>query len=464
MFHRLTLIFICLSLISPVPALPQERMILSLEQCVNIALDKNPEFQIVQKELTKSKIGIWEAVADLMPMIDASASLSHAWDIQTSKIPNFLKPMLAPLAPSIPELAEMPDFVQLAFGLENTVTYGVTLSQPIFLGGAGIAGVQMAYASRRSTRNLLESTRQNIIFQTVDAFYACLLARELVSVQEEALDEALANLDLVQKKYDAGSASGFDKMRAEVEVANLKPEVIGARNNHQVAMTGLRMILGLSTEDQFDVEGHLEYAPDTFEGITLDELETQAFEKRPDLLDFTAQKDIARMGIALARSEFMPKLYFSTDYSFLAMKNDLKLTQDDFSKGFTSAISLTVPLFRSLKNYKGVQKARLDYKIIIDSEKQVEDGIRAEVEIAYNLFQEAKEKYKSAKESIDLAEEALRLANLMYEEGASTQLDVLSSQLAMTQSRLNYATALYEYQMSRYELRRVSGTLVGILD
>ena len=89
MFHRLTLIFICLSLISPVPALPQERMILSLEQCVNIALDKNPEFQIVQKELTKSKIGIWEAVADLMPMIDASASLSHAWDIQTSKIPNF---------------------------------------------------------------------------------------------------------------------------------------------------------------------------------------------------------------------------------------------------------------------------------------------------------------------------------------------------------------------------------------
>ena len=71
--------------------------------------------------------------------------------------------------------------------------------------------------------------------------------------------------------------------------------------------------------------------------------------------------------------------------------------------------------------------------------------------------------FQSARESIDLAREALRLANLRYEEGASTQLDVLGSQLALKRAELNHVSALFEYQMARYELRRVTGTLVGLL-
>ena len=92
------------------------------------------------------------------------------------------------------------------------------------------------------------------------------------------------------------------------------------------------------------------------------------------------------------------------------------------------------------------------------------DGLAAEVEIVKNQFHEAKEKYASAKESVSLAEEALRLANLMYEEGASTQLDVLNSQLALTRAKMNSVSSHYEYQMSRYQLRKVTGTLHGILD
>ena len=172
---------------------------------------------------------------------------------------------------------------------------------------------------------------------------------------------------------------------------------------------------------------------------------------------------MASKGVTLARSEFLPKLFFSTDYSYLAMRNDYKFTSDDFSKGFTSALSLQIPLFHGFKTCKEYQKARLDYKIALDTEKLTRDGIATEVEIAYNKFKESSEKYQAAKESISLAEEALRLANLMYEEGVHTQLDVLNSQLALTQSRLNYATALYEYQMARYDLRRVTGLLTSVL-
>jgi len=438
----------------------EDLLTLTLEQSVAIALDNNPEVQIAEKELSKARASIWEAYAAILPSVDGMASFQKSWEIQENTIPNFIKVMLGP---DFPGVNMMPDFVKLSFGLENTFIYGASLTQPLFLGGAGIAGVQMAYAAKDASAYSLESKRQNLIYQTVGAFYGCLLAQELVNVQTEALDQAKANLDVVVKKYEAGGASGFEKMRAEVEVANILPQEIAAKNNYQAALTGLRTVLGVSKEKEIQINGALAFQVDEMDGITLSELQSTSVENRPELFAFSAQKRIASKGITLARSQFMPKLFFTTDYSFLAMTNDYDLDQEDFSKGFTSAVSLQIPLFNAFKNHKQYQKAQLDYKITLDAEKQIQDGIAAEVEIAYNQFQVAKEKYQAAKESSGLAEEALRLANLMYEEGVSTQLDVMSSQLALTQARLNYASALYEYQMARYGLRRVSGTLKGVL-
>ncbi len=441
----------------------EEKGVLTLDQCVSLALSNNPEIQMAQKEVEKARAAVWEATANLLPQVTAHAALQHAWDLQRQTIPNFLKPMLAPLTPIIPELALMPDYVQLTFGLENTLTYGVTLTQPLFLGGAGISGIQMAKAALSAAEQNLESKRQNLIYSTVNAFYGCLLAQELVAVQEEALAQAQANLDMVIKKYDVGMASGFDKMRAQVEVANLKPEVISAKNNYQLALTQLRMVLGLDPQESIAVQGEWQYQEDDFAIHGLAVLQTMAMNNRPEILALSQQKTIANKNIALARSNFLPKLFFQSDYSYLGMRNDFRFRQDELSKGFTSAISLQMPIFTGFKNSKVYQRARLDKKIIQDVEIQTRNAVMAEVEVGYNKYLEAKQKYAAAKESVDLAREALRLANLMYEEGTNTQLDVLVSRLAFNRARLNYVSSLYEYQMARYNLRKITGSLTGIL-
>ncbi len=445
-----------LMLLSPVFLLGQEIRTLTLEESVNLALKQNPAYQIAEREYEKSAAAVWEAWSAILPSVSGSASYSKAWSIQENTIPNFIKQMLGP---SFPGYDEMPDFVRLSFGLENTFRYGLTLNQPIFLGGAGIAGVQIAVAGKRASAENMEAMRQNLIYQTVNSFYGCLLAQRLVDVQDEALRQAEANLDLVLKKYEAGSASGFEKMRAKVEVANLKPEFIAARNNYEMALTGLRTVLGMKEGISIEVSGELEFLPDDMADVSLTELERQALIYRPELKGLEQQEVIAAKGVTIARSQFLPKIFFTTDYSFLAMKNDYNLNRDDFSKGFTSALSLSMPLFQGFKNHKTYQKAKLDYKIVIDSGRQIKQQILAEVENAYNNFREAQEKYSSTEESIGLAREALRLANLNYEEGAGTQLDVMGSQLALTRARLNHASALYEYQMARYSLRKVTGIL-----
>ncbi len=449
-----------------IPALifAQENQVFTLERSVEYALEKNPEIKMAEKNLKKANAGVLDAWSNILPKLDGSVSLQHAWDIQTSTVPNFLKPMLSPLAPIIPEFADMPDYVELSFGLENTLRYGAMVSQPLFLGGAGISGIQIAKSAKNAAEENLEQTRQNLIYQTTNSFYSCLLAKELGTVQEEAMEQANANLDNVVKKYNVGSASGFDKMRAEVEVANLKPELISARNNYQSAITMFKNVLGLPRDTDVEIQGEFYYNEDDLGNMELHELQKLAFEKRPMINALEDQKRIAKKGVAIARSNFLPKVFFQTDYSYMLMRNDYKFRHADASKGFTSSISLQIPLFQGFKSTAQYQQSKLDYKIMLDTEKQAYDGIAAETEVAYNKFQEAKQKYLSAVQTVDLAEEALRLANMMYDEGVNTQLDVLNSQLALTQARLNYANSIYEYQMARYQLRKVIGILKGVLD
>lgn len=441
----------------------QEKLTLTIEKSVELALAQNPQLQIAEKELAKAKAGVGEAYSVILPQLDAYANFQHNWEIQTSRIPNFIKPMLEPLAGVIPEIEQMPDYVDIAFGLENTLRYGATVQQPLFLGGSGIAGIQAAKAGARAAEHNVDMQRQNLIYQSAFTFYACLLARELIDVREEALDEARENLEVVNKQYNVGAASGFDLMRAEVEVANLEPELISARNDYRFTLTTLRNVLGLDRETEIEISGEFVYVEDDLRNLSLAEIQDLALAERPEIKALSEQQTIARQGVTIARSNFLPKLFFQTDYSYLAMKNDLNFQGEDFSKGFYSAINLQIPLFHGFRSQKQYQKARLDQKMMLDTGKQLRDAIIAEAEVAYNKFMEAKEKYLSASKTVEMATEALRLANLMYEEGASTQLDVLSSRLALTRARLSYATSLFEYQAARYQLRKVAGKLEGVI-
>jgi len=457
--QRLLMLMLLMIFIVTTAVFSQEKDIFTLEKSIATVLDQNPDIKIAEKELKKAGAGVGIAYSNILPQLNASVNFQHSWELQESTMPNFIKAGLGSMADP-----NMPDYIKLAFGLENTFNYGAQLTQPIFLGWAGIAGIQTAKAAERAAEQNVKQKKQELIYQTANVFYGCLMAQELVKVQEEALAQSKANLDNVLKKYDVGSASGFDKMRAEVEYANLQPELISARNNYQSALTGLRTILGLDKKTDIEAQGEFKYLEDDLLHSSPSDLQDLAVENRPELKALNEQKTMTAKGVTIARSEFLPKIFFQTDYSYMAQRNDYRFNQDDFSKGFTSAVSMQIPIFSGFKSVRQYQQAKLDRGIMNDTEKQVHDGTAAQVEVAFNKLLEANEKYISAKETINLATEALRLANLMYDEGANTQLDVLNSQLALTRARLNFVSSLYDYQIARYELRRVTGLLEGILE
>jgi len=68
-------------------------------------------------------------------------------------------------------------------------------------------------------------------------------------------------------------------------------------------------------------------------------------------------------------------------------------------------------------------------------------------------MEDAKNRIVSQRENVKLAERSLELANLSFRNGVLNQIDVLDTELLLSQSRLAYLQAIYDYLIAKSELQ-----------
>ncbi len=430
---------------------------LDLANARQLALANNTRIKLADEALKKADARVSEARAGLLPTFSGFSSIQRAWDLQTTKIPNFLKDTFVQMKLSGAE--DLPDYMEMAFGLENTLVYGVNISQPLFVGGAVINSYRLSRDARSISVTQLEATRQGVLLEVTNAYNGVLFARSVMGVMQQSLEAAEKNLEQVQKFRATGAASDFDVLRAEVQLANYKPQLVSAENNAHLAVSNLLLILGLDESQLVLITEELAYLPNQYSDKGLEELVAVALQNRPEVEMLVHQQTMAQRQLSLARAALLPSLVFGTSYQYQGMRNDLDFTGDDFSKSFNSSLSLSVPLFAGLGNQAKIQQAKVGINEARYQEESLRRGIRLEVEAAYYKMKEAEENVSTQSKVIDSAAEALRLADLRYTEGASTQLEVMNAEVALNQARLNYQRTLFEYHTALAGLKKALNQL-----
>ena len=146
-------------------------------------------------------------------------------------------------------------------------------------------------------------SRQETVFNVKKAFYGCLLARQFRDVAEEAVTLAEKHLKNVRNMYDVGMASKFDLLRTEVQLANLQPQLIKARNALALAEIGLKTLLGLDLGREVEIQGELGYKDVE---ANLDASVVQAMSLRPEIVQFNLQKQMAAEMLKSAKAAYLP--------------------------------------------------------------------------------------------------------------------------------------------------------------
>jgi len=343
-------------------------------------------------------------------------------------------------------------------GDDRSWSINITARQTLFAAG----GVQAAVKSQRLALEAATLSLQSVIDAALldvrTKFYNVLVTRERIKVQEQNVELLRRQLQDVKNRFEAGTVSNFEVLRAEVAVANAQPPLITARNAYRLAIDDLRQALGFVTVDNTNVAkvpefvGKLEFSPVSFE---LTSALTTARERRPDLLRLKKLEEVAEQVVTVRRSNYYPNLsaYAAYDWRKRPGYSDFAASRDGVTVGLQSSWNIfdgAATRGRVVQAESALEQARLALN-------EAELSVSVEVRRALSSLQEATELAEASKKVVEQAEEAVRLADARYSAGTATQLDVLQARTDLTTARLNQLQAFYSFNVASANVRRAMG-------
>lgn len=411
---------------------------LPLIDCLNLALQQNATILKAKNDLEASYGVVVQTRAVALPRVQATGQYKRT---DRGAIENFPVSGISPL----------PD---------QNWNAGVQIVQSIYEGGKMLAAIRAAKATKEQALAQYQTTIANTLLATRVAYYDVLLATQQITVHEASVKLLQNELEDQQRRYNAGTVPKFNMLRAEVAVANERPNLIRARNDNRIAKNNLANLLGynLPRDVWEDIPIQL---TDSFDDkpyeINLPAAIAQALENRTELVALRKGEELQRLNVINARAGYKPTVQVFAGYNWYNAQYTPPVDLDHDIHGWNAGAQMSWDIFDGMLTRGRVIQARALYERaktdVVDEGRQVELQVRT----AYSDFVGAREVLDSQKTVQAEAEEALREAEARAAAGTGTQLDVLDAQTSLTQARTTQVLALHDYAAARARLERAIG-------
>ncbi|HXQ82060.1 MAG TPA: TolC family protein [Opitutaceae bacterium] len=331
----------------------------------------------------------------------------------------------------------------------------VMATQTLYAGGGVVSSIKNAKLTREAVAYDLQTTIDSALLDVRTKFYNVLLAREKIRVEEENVRLYEHQLEDTKNQFASGTVSNFEVLRAKVFLANAQPNLITARNSYRISIEQLRQSLGTPGSTSFpEVAGDLSFEPASYDS---ESALAAARAHRPELRRLGKLRDAADESVTTARAGFYPSLQAFGAYEWDGFNFANASYGNVNANGWLFGLQSTWSIFDGRATDGKVRQAKSQLEQARLSEASEELEIDVEVRQAISSLQEAGELVTASKQTIEQAAEALRLAEAKFHAGSATQLDVLTSQVSLTQAKTDQLTANYNYLVALANARKAIG-------
>jgi outer membrane protein TolC len=467
-----------------VPALSgQERMAgerWSLQRALEVALGNSRMLRDARLGLSVADQQVREAWSNVMPSVRASASYQRNLRVQQAFLPAFI---FDPDAP--------PDeLVPVRFGSDNTWQAGVTLEQRLFEYGVFI-GVGAAARYRSLEEERLRGAVLDVVTAVRMAYLEALLRTEEVRLTEQSVERVRRTLEETRALNRAGLASDYDVLRLEVQLANLEPGLVRAKNAVLAAKRALMATIGRDPReaDRVELEGSLnrldltaivangpeersllQYAGlDGDDGSAWQDPEVaygEALEGRSRVQQARLAVELERARLKAQWAEYFPKITLFSSYNVTAQQNgapDFFGTERQRAFSTFAGLRVELPIFLGFARDARVQEARATLAQAEARLEQVEFETVREVRDLLELVDESRRRVESQRQAVAQARRGYEIASAEYRSGLGSQLQISDAEVALRQSEFNYSQAVYDYLVARVRLEAALGRVTADL-
>ncbi|MBW2467136.1 MAG: TolC family protein [Deltaproteobacteria bacterium] len=401
--------------------------ILSLAECVSIALDKSPQILYSQSDVLEKEFSLESSKKELYPSLYFQYGYQHSPDTS---------PLIV---------------------IENYYNYSFSIEQPIYRGRSLVTGVELGELDLELSKAVMTQTQNDIILAVHEAYYNLLKTRKFEYVAEQSLKERKAHLKDAKAFFKAGLIPKNDMLQSEVQLANTEIELIRAKNLSSLAQAQLNTLLRRPMDEKTQLEDILQYEPSD---VSWDQAVEQAQKHRPELRQSDIAIQQADKNIILSKAPYLPSVSVSLNY----LKQGDDLIADDYPIGSSEVKTAMATLewrfwaWGQKKDEAAIAKYNL--KKAKESQADLLDRIILQVREAYLDIKESEYNISVTEKAIEQAEEDFRINQSRYRAQLSTTTDVLGAQTRLSRAKINYFNALYNYRIALMKLAWATGTLV----
>jgi outer membrane protein len=341
---------------------------------------------------------------------------------------------------------------QLLSGNTSNRSLSTSLSASVDLFTGFRRGAEMSAA--RANQNAAEASFVDARFQqaltTTNQFLDALAGQQLVRVRETSVRRAEEQLKTSIAKLRAGSATRSDSLRSRVTLGSAQLDLIRAQTDLATAEAGLARLIGET--------GRVKALDDSAFYRVIEMPDTAALRARaeaesPRVQSAAASADAARAGLRASRAAYWPSLALSANTAWNASRSS---DYDLFNQRQLS-LGLRWSLFDGFSRELAVAERAATLDVADATAADERRAVAAELTARLAELASARVQIDITQTSVVAAEEDLRVQQERYRLGASTIVDVLTSQEALNQAEVDVVVARFDYLRAKASLEALIG-------
>ncbi|MGQ0643518.1 MAG: TolC family protein [Gemmatimonadaceae bacterium] len=403
---------------------------IALAEAVRLAQRNAPATIQARGQVASGHAALRSAYGAFMPNISVSAS--------TSRIPGTER------FNNDGELFRTPSAWQYGNGLSANVE--------LFSGFrrfSELRGARADIAAAEANETLQEF---NIALTVKQQYYSVLAARESESAARSQLEQAEQQLKAASARVAQGAATKSDSLRSVIQVGNARLAMLTAQNNLLVGNATLSRLIG-STELVTVVADSLEAV-----GAAVDSAQLVAFATDgPSIRQAAAGANAAGAAARTARAPYLPTITLSAGRSGGGLNNPFGLGNDPYTYSNSLRFSLSYPLFNGFAREEQVTRTRVQEDVANAQLRDARLAAQQQLVQLIGSLRLAEERVQIQRASVEAGEEDLRVQQQRYSLGASTLLDLLTSQLTLNQARASLIQARLDARVARAQIEALIG-------
>lgn len=341
-------------------------------------------------------------------------------------------------------------------GYSRVVNGGVSLSVPIYQGGAVANSVNAAKARVASGQASLRGTEASVFSAVVAAYMDVIRDGAIVGLNQSNVRALEVNLEATRDRFEVGDLTRTDIAQSESRLALARSDLRGAEARLISARENYVRLVG---DVPVDLQPppplpNLPASPNDAVGV--------AMANNPDIAAARKERDAATYDVKVARSSRLPTLSATADggyVDYLGSLDNISGGSSPTQSGTTAAagVTATIPLFQGGRPAALIRQAQAREGQSIEQAIEVERSVIAQTRAAYASFRAANEVIASSQVAVDatrLSLEGVRAENTV---GTRTILDILNAEQEYLNAQVQLVSARRDAYVAGFSLLAAMG-------